>query len=659
MTIALRAPVAALGLAALLCPLAAAQSTHFSDVSAAWGASFAHKDGITGFAMGGGAAWFDLENDGDEDLLVTSSDGVHRLLRREPAGFQDATVGSGLLVGADFGTMGVIAGDCDQDGFTDLYLTNFGPNQLFRNQGGGAFSDLALSAGVVGASWSTSASFADFDRDGDLDLYVGNYVAVMGFPYHVGAPNELYVNDGAASPKFFDHAALAGVDGAGMFGPSVPGYPYVSPTGMPTYGCTLSTCTLDYDDDGDPDLAVGNDFGLWVLPNELYRNDTPSGGVLQFAEVSTTSGFDAHAQYNMGINGADYDGDGDWDFYMSDLGGNLLLRNDAGSFVDVTAAAGPVEGMNDAGTLMLTSWGTIWGDFDNDSWEDLVVVNGYIPAAPFLANDPLAEDHLWRNRHDGTFERIDPALSGMNDPAVGRGIAASDVDVDGWLDFYVVNNGAAGVALPGDLCRLYRNNGTLGGAGQRWLELSLAGWKGNREAIGARVDLYAGGRHQKRQVLADPVYVSSGTRVVHFGLGAASAIDRLELRWPSGIYQELVDVRTDRRHVVLEPRATLAKVHAPAYAAGLLALGVNAVNHTASPLACELLIQVRLGSGGPIAAVATASDTLAAGATERIAVEIPIGPTTYAMLQGVPLEQRVFLGAAGAFDCRSAPALVP
>jgi hypothetical protein len=631
----------------------------FADESVAWNCSVEHVEGPLGFGMGGGLAWFDPDADGDEDLLVTRSNGDHVFLRRGGATFVDESKLSGLDGGPAASTMGVIAGDYDQDGWCDVYLTNNAPNDLFRSRGDGTFEQRADEAGVRGGNlWSTSASFADFDRDGDLDLYVGNYVAIMNFPYHTGAPNQLFVNDGQPSPRFFDQAAFAGVDGSSVFGPSVPGFDYQAPTGQPTAGCTLSTCTLDYDEDGDPDLMVGNDFGMWVQRNKMYRNDTTAGGLLQFTDVSAATGFDAHPQYNMGIHASDYDGDGDWDFYLSDLGDNLLLRNDGGVYTDQTASAGPVEGKNDLQTLLLTSWGTVFGDFDNDTWDDLVVVNGYVPAADFIANEKRAEDHLWRNRGDGTFERIDPSLSGMNDPAVGRGVGQVDVDRDGWLDYYVVNNRSPGVGQPEDLSRLYRNQRTLGAATNHWAELRLYGWKSNREGLGAQLDIEIGPRTLKRQVLGDPVYVSSGSRIQHVGLGGANVIDRIRVRWPSGLYHEWNRVRADQLLEIVEPLATLQAIHAPAWDGATLSFPLDLRNHTASAQPYWLLTQFYT-PGGTQVGVLVASGIAAPDGLAAVAPSVDLDAAAHFALQGQSFEQRSYLYVSDGIDSRVTSIVVP
>jgi len=638
-----------------LAPALAAGETHFFDGSSTFGAEFQHASGPTTFGMGAGVAWLDCDGDGDEDLLCTSGDGAHRLLRRDAAGFVDVTPGGGLAPLQVPDNIGVAVADFDQDGLPDVYLTNRGANVLGRNHGDGSFEDVTDAVGVGSPGWSTSASWADFDLDGDLDLYVGNYVGEIQFPYHVGEPNDLYLNEGTAEgPAFVERGAELGVDGMGVYGrPDVPpelvrtvGTPQL---GAPTAGCTLSTCTVDYDEDGDADLMVGNDFGMWVLPDVCYRNDGEPGGALAFTDVTLAVNFDLRPAYNMGINAADYDHDGDWDLYLSNLGDNVLMRNDGGVFSDATYTAGPVDGVVDGGDLLLTSWGTVWADFDNDGWEDLFVVNGHIPAASFIDNATESPNNLWLNRGDGTFERVDPTLSGLADLGAARGMAASDVDGDGWMDLYVMNNGHASIAHPGDRCRLFVNRGKLGDPGNHWLSLRLIGTSSNVEGLGARVEALTPTALRKRQVLGDPVYISAGTRRVHFGLGAERRVDVLTVHWPSGIVQELLDVPADEHREVREPSVLVRGLEGPLEHADGVVVGVALENVARRPLDFRLRVELRPGAPGR-AASALASGRLAGGERRVQQVVVALDAGQRAALAAEPHELRATALAARTSD---------
>ncbi len=648
-----------------LCCAASGQQISFSDQSASYGVLQQHQQGGRNYGMGGGAAWLDFDLDGDEDLLVTHSNSQHKLFRHNGNHFTDVSQGSGLpstnLVDTNYG---VIVADYNQDGYPDIYLTNLGKNQLFTNQGNGSFVDDAVTLGVAGNHWSLSAAWADFDADGDLDLYVGDYVAQFSFPYMTGTKNKCYINMGSAqTPQFQDQAVALGIDNSGAFGPPVPGFPqFPSREGQATAGCTLSVCTLDFDEDGDQDLMVGNDFGEWVIPDQLYRNDKVAGGPLTFTNISTTSGFGANGHYNMGINAADYDLDGDWDFYLSNLGANILLQNNNGSFSDVATTAGPVEGQNDEGTLLLTSWGSIWNDFNNDLWEDLLVVNGYIPADPMIANEPRASNHVWINLQDGNFFRVDPTLSGMDDQGVGRGVAASDVNGDGWMDYYLMNNGVAPLANPADRCRLFINEGLTLNPFFRATQFRLFGWLSNKEGIGTRLLANIGGRTLRRQVLADPVYLSSGTRKVHFGTAQFATIKKLTVDWPSGIHQQLHLVpSTGTSYDLLEPKVTL-QVANPTWNAGSeeLEFPIEMQNHSSSLQTVQIYLLFSLSETGPISLILSDSTSVAPNVSSaHYTVTLPLPVAAHNVLKDLPLVQRSYIDVGGAIDSRRSSYLLP
>ncbi len=617
----------------------------FEDVSDLLGPDHEHVDAPIGFGMAGGAAWLDMDGDGDDDLLVTQGYGNHQLFENRSGEADSDGASAPVFVEVSerlpwptevISNFGVAVGDYDQDGLPDLLLTNQGPNQLLHNDGGGFFSDVTAELGVAGHGMSTSAAWADFDGDRDLDLYVGNYIAQLDFPYHVGARNELWINEGtAAAPLFVERAGELGVDGQTVFGEPYPLYPLGANPGAPTAGCTLSVCTLDYDRDGDPDLIVGNDFGMFTSPNRLYRNDGTPGRPLLFTDVSEESNIGRFSQYNMGINPCDYDHDGDWDLYLSDLGPNLLLRNDGGVFTDVTEQAGPVDGHGQTG-LLLTSWGTVWTDVDNDGHEDLYVVNGFIPAADFISNEVRSPNHLWRSLGTGAFEQLPPELSGVDDEGVGRGVALGDFDADGLLDLYLMNNGNESFSFPEDAPRLYRNTGALvPDGGGHWLQLRLRGTRSNVEGLGTEVQaLLAAGLDGAgdgagmpvrllRQLLADPVYLSASSRVLHFGLGANGRVDVLSLDWPSGTHQELHDVPVDRRLVLVEPRVVLdGELEAPQVVPGGLALAATLENLDAEPRPYRLELQLRAGHVTLFSS--ESRGVLGGGASRRLVATAPL-----------------------------------
>jgi hypothetical protein len=656
--------LASLGAVLGLAPAALGQNAYVEETGSL-GVGFVHFDGAFAYAMGGGAAWFDMDLDGDEDLFTLGSASRHALFQNNGASFTDVVATSGLTPSSLGSTIAVSAADFDNDGFGDLLLCNTGPNQLYRNNGDGTFTDEAALRGMTEGGWSACASWADFDLDGDLDAYVGNYVQSLSFPYHVGEPNYLYINSGTAGAAVFaDQAVALGVDNSGVFGPSLAGFPYVAPTGQPTAGCTLSICTLDEDEDGDPDLLIGNDFGQWVLPNAFLRNDVDLGAGLAFTDISASTGFDAAPHYNMGINPADFDHDGDWDFYLSNLGDNRLFRNDGGIYSEVASAAGVLDGVHPVTGNLISSWGTSFGDVDNDGWEDLVVVNGWIPAALFITNEQRAVNHLFLNNQDGTFSQVPEAASGMDDEMVGRGIAVTDLDKDGFLDHYVMNNGGASVGIPGDHCRYYRNDGTLATPGAaNWLELHLVGRFGNVSGLGARVDLSAGGTTWKRQVLGDPVFASSSSRTVHFGLGAETAAELIEIDWSRGTHQELVGIPAGNYFEVLEPSVLVDSIDAPVWSggagAGTYLLRAHLRNQDSVAQTADITFNLRLGQGGPLVLSIPLQVSLQPGELRDVDLVLPASAALHTALQGLTIDERVFVGAAGGFDSRQVVVPIP
>ena len=648
----------------VLTPAVAAQDA-FVDKSASLGLSFTHDNNPSDMGMGGGSAWFDMDLDGDEDLFTIGSMSNPGLFRNDGAMFTNVAQGAGLDVPFFGATMGVAAGDYNNDGLTDLMLTNRGVNQLYRNNGDYTFTERSVQVGMTADDWSVSASWADFDLDGDLDIYVGNYLKAMSFPYHFGAPNNLLINTATTGAPFFvDQAAVLGVDNVGVFGASVPGYPYISPTGQATAGCTLSVATLDENEDGAPDIQVGNDFGEWVVPDTLYRNTLPQGGVLGFVDVSAQTGFSSAPMYNMGITPGDFDHDGDWDFYKSILGDNRLFRNDGGVYVDVAAQAGVLEGTDPTSGKLITSWGSSFGDVNNDGWEDLVVINGYIPSALFLNNELRAKNSLYLNNQDGTFTEVSDATSGMADEMVGRGMAVADVNRDGFLDHYVMNNGNVTVAALGDHSRYYENTGNLATPGAAsWLELRLIGRFGNIAGIGSRLELTANGTTWKRQVLGDPVFESSSSRNVHFGLGATRFAEKLSIDWPSGTHQELHYVPTGQFLELFEPAVLVQGLEAPTWTSTLLGgnYTYNATVHNQGKTAKTVNVRfdVHLNKDGPAAKTTLVPVQLRGGETKVVPLVFSVSAADHAALKGKTITERVYVVSGRGIDSRALEVVLP
>jgi hypothetical protein len=570
-----------------------AERPQFADVSREAGIDFENRtypaflDRPLRFGMirygPGGIAAADYDNDGFYDLFIP--DGVaSRLLRNRGDGtFEDVTEKAGL--GGLDGVSAAVFGDYDNDGWKDLFVSRtFRPNQLFHNNGDGTFTDVTARSGLGEDCCTTVASWGDYDNDGYLDLYVGRYLDPRAkipttFYARNGEPNRLYHNNGDGT--FTDVTAQAGVGDTGL---------------------CLGSAWGDYDNDGYPDLFVVNDFGR----STLYHNN----GDGTFEDVTVAAGALAYGA-GMNASFADYDNDGLLDLYTTDIrsehawfaapatvgrylancwlqgvwrtdmplywqifrqsgfkfvdvfremaAGNHLLRNRGdGTFEDVSAKAGA----NPVGWF----WGAVFADFDNDGWLDLYCANGWVYGKPgteieleFLDNvvgrqrdykagiffDPRnfgeRSWHGWeRNRHlrnngDGTFREIGRG-AGTDLLTNSRGVAAADFWNRGALDLAVAANGGRHALLRNEV-----------GVRRHWLQVELTGVRTNRDAVGARVEVVAGGVRQLREVAAGDGYASQSTLRLHFGLGEATGAEEVTVRWPaSGIVERFTDVAGDR-----------------------------------------------------------------------------------------------------------------
>ena len=475
--------------------------------------------------MGGGAALFDMDGDGDLDaFLVQSGSDVpgaglsrpgtgHRLFRNRGDGsFEDATAGSGTETHV-YG-MGVAAGDYDNDSDTDLYVTGLGSNVLLRNEGNGRFADATASAGVAGSGWSTSAAFLDYDADGDLDLFVTRYIewlpsselgcySLTGVPdycsprnYDAPTSDLLFRNDG--SGRFSDVSAAAGVRAA--------------------VGNGLGVVAADFDRDGRIDIFVANDS----TPNHLWMN--LGGG--RFAERALLAGVavdqDGRPKAGMGVHAADVDDDSDPDVLVVNLDSesDSFYRNDREFFVDATASSG-------LRTISrpFTRFGMALLDFNNDGLLDLYEANGRVGLqSERFADDPYAEPNLlFRGVPGGRFEEVEPR-GGTARPlfATSRAAAFGDIDNDGGIDILIVNRDAAP--------HLLRNVAAHRG---HWLALRAIDDHG-RDALGAELVLRIGSRTRHRDVRAAYSYLASNDPRVHVGLGEAARVDDVRVRWPDG-----------------------------------------------------------------------------------------------------------------------------
>lgn len=525
--------VAAFG---ILHPLVA--QTTFSNATLSSGIS---HHGFNPLQMGGGSAWFDYDGDGDEDLIAVGGSLDNKLYRNDGNGaFTDVTVAAGLG-GIHGNTQGVVTGDVDNDGFREIFISTMWhePNYFFHNNGDGTFTDVSVASGIgLDSMWTSSAAFGDFDRDGWLDLYRGDYVwrgealldstgQPIGYKHRCN-PNSLFRNNGNGT--FTNVGAQYAVNDT---------------------GCALSVVFSDYDRDGWQDIMVANDFGAWVKPNGLYHNQFP----LPYADVGASTGTD-QAMYGMGIAVGDYDHDQDLDYYVTDIGAAAFFQQqDDHTFLDVAAQAGV---LNDSVNGALgTGWGDAWIDYDNDTWQDLFISHGWIQLIPIFVNQQQDPDVMYRNMGNGTFQDVSLAV-GVGDTNMGRGMAMADYDEDGDLDMFVnvVNNDST----PWDYSQLYRNDYS---GPNHYLQVALQGTYSNRDAFGAMLVVSTAGQKWIHEVNGGSSHMSQHTSIAHFGTGADNSVDSLWILWPQGGVQLLTDIPVDQRITVVEDSASFLHVAEP------------------------------------------------------------------------------------------------
>jgi hypothetical protein len=522
------------------------RATLFTDVTKRAGVGFRHVRDALMMPLGGGAAAGDFDGDGRLDLFVTNSNGPNALYRQNADGtFTDVAAAVGLAAPLR-SAHGAGWADFDNDGNLDLFVAAYGESRLYRNLGPPAFRfvDVTRQAGVGDPDRTyrtTGIAWGDVDRDGFLDLLVVRHLDETDPRGFMRSPRELgpavrtltlYKNDGNGT--FTDVSRWLG-DGRG------------SPSNVK--GAGFKPGFVDYDGDGDLDIYVVNDFGAENYPNVLWRNDGPDGrGGWRFTDVSRQSGAGL-AVFGMGLAVGDYDGDGHPDLYVSDIGPSKLLRNRGdGTFEETAEAAGVSRGVIPDPVLpdnRNVGWGVAFLDFDNDGWPDLYLVAGFMDAEPAwnLTNQPNA---LFRNRGDGTFEDVS-ADSGVDDDGAGREVVVADFDGDGRLDLYVVNIGTRAES-PG-ISRLFLNRTPRAG---HWLAVKPVGTRSNRDGIGTRIEVRAGDLRRTGVMGAPQGHVSHSVVPVHFGLGPATRAD-VVVRWSSGAVQRFADVAVDRLLTVVEP----------------------------------------------------------------------------------------------------------
>jgi hypothetical protein len=510
-------------------------------------------------AMCGGVAVFDYDNDGWMDIFLVNGSTLEdlragkchasKLYRNNHDGtFADVTEKAGLRH-CNWG-FGVAAGDYDNDGWEDLYVTNLSGATLYHNNRDGTFSDMTAKSGAGNPGrWGTSAAFGDYDNDGYLDLYVANYVDLdldnlpefgsgpfctyrgirvsCGPRGLQGSRDRLYHNNGDGT--FTDVSEKLTIDPGGYYG--------------------LGVMWLDYDKDGCPDLYVANDSS----PSLLYHNNCKGG----FDEAGVAAGVayssDGREQAGMGVDSADYDNDGWPDIVktnFSDDTNNLYHNDHNGEFTDLAGPSGfgPVS-------VPFLAFGVKFFDFDNDGWPDILVANGHV--------NPQVDGHsfgvtyaerplLFHNRREGKFEEIGlRAGAALSRPIVGRGLAAADFRNRGQQDLLVTQ-------LEGPPLLLRRTKPAPG----HWLEIRLVGKSSNRDGFGARVEVTAGGKTQVQEARANSSYETASDPRLHFGLGASTRIETILVRWPSGMTDKVSGEAADQILTLEEERGIVRRQNA-------------------------------------------------------------------------------------------------
>jgi hypothetical protein len=553
--------VAVCGCVLSLIGAAPAPDVQFTDITEAARIGFTHENSATSSkylveTMGGGVALLDYDNDGHLDIFFTNGARIddplpdgrlpdksdrkywNRLFQQNGNGsFTDVTEKAGLTgMPQNHYGMGVAAGDYDNDGFADLYVTNYGANTLYHNNGNGTFTDVTSRAGVAGGGWSASAGFFDFDNDGHLDLFVTRYLDWSfeanrycgekrpGYRAYChpdnfdGIPNLLYRNNGDGT--FADVSEAAGI---------------ANPRGK-----GLGVAFADYNNDGFVDVYVANDS----VQSFLYRND----GHGTFAEVGLLAGVgfneDGKTFAGMGADFADYDNDGRPDVIVTNLSNEryrLFRQNEDGSFRDATNASG-VGGA----TLPFSGWSTRFFDYDNDGWKDIFVAQGHVMDTIEKTSPNLRylQPPMLLRSEAGRFVRTMPGDVFRRDWA-GRGAAFGDLDNDGDIDVVVSSVGQAAVVLRND-----------GGSRGNWIGIRPTGTTSNRDGIGCRVKVVSpSGLTQYSTVTTAVGYLSASDKRLLVGLGSDSLATLVEIRWPSGAVQTFENVKAGGTVVATEPAA--------------------------------------------------------------------------------------------------------
>ncbi len=491
-----------------------------------------HHQHVAPSYIGGGVALFDCNNDGLLDIFLTGGKQDDALYIQESDRFffsnKSEELGLSTLLNK-VNSVGVAIGDVNNDGWKDIFVTTFigEPNKLLLNQEGQGFIDISSSAGIDESSFSVSATFGDFNKDGYLDLHVSNYIYRTHFLTghdgedsiaHICSDDFWYLNNGDLTFKRVS-----------------------TNYGFENIGCTLAGMFTDFDLDGDIDLLLANDFGAQVEENKLFVNQFPQE---RMVEQSENLGADLGI-YTMGIASSDYDRDGDLDYYMTNIGKNVLLNQEESYFTNVATSAGVEDEFE--GDAFAVGWGCQFIDYDNDGWDDLFVSNGYIPALDYIANPRKNRNNFFINQRNGSFEEA-REISGLSDDIVNRGSAMGDLDNDGDLDLVVA--GIRSTANDELLSRVYINKTDTE---NNFTQIELKSSSALANTLGAICKLYTSAGMIIKEYQMDGSHCSVNSEILNFGLGKIDHIDSLIVQWPyTGLHGKYYDVKVNERNIIYD-----------------------------------------------------------------------------------------------------------
>ena len=589
-------------------PASVRSQTLFNDRTSS-GVSVTHTGAVVTWddRFGTGAAWLDFDRDGDLDLYMTQRVGGNHLFQNNGDGtFTDVAAAYGAD-DADHDGAAVAVADFNNDGWPDLYLANGDEDVLLRNDGGTGFTNIFDTAFLIPLDQrGVTASWGDYDEDGFLDLYIAHHKHILDkdLDHH----DYLFRNNG--DETFTDVSYLMGAEDLDGFGF--------------TGGWT------DFDEDGDLDLFLVNDCLHGALPNKFFRNDGgASWDQWLFTEISVEVGADQCVN-GMGLALGDYNRDGWIDYYFTNNGASVLLKNTGGQFDDATVEAGVYDYAVDETGHYWQTWGANFVDVNLDGWEDLFVAAGTL-------FDPITENpqpnQFWRNDGDGTFTNFSDT-SGVDDPNLGRTSVYGDYDADGDPDIFLVNY--AGKS------HLYEN---LNQSGFHWLIIDLEGVVSNRDGVGAKV------RVRTPDLVERKVEVYSGSSLgggddlaAYFGLGSNVTLDEVEIEWPSGIVQVLSGAPVDQRMRIVEEGVRVqVKPHTwpivIPHAGGEFTYDLTVTNHTSETQTLDIWLHIAGPNGisltlGPVYRTLGVGEMVDLTATQKVPATAPAGAYTFEALSG-------------------------